>query len=216
MFFYIELELTEWQIGKTENALEQYIVSRVYVFALYPNGDGDVDRDRVIQEHITKLDLIITPSHRDLRIPKTRLGECPWPPAQRELKMLSAYKTPSDKLKCIIRACSVIVNLLSSSSEKVVAADDFVPVLVYVLIKVPLLFVSDYIVVFLVLNSGVDVHLKRFIIFSPTLLHYFRPFNMLTVTVDRGLQEKKVTGGLSSVLPWSLSKQWITRSNSVL
>ncbi|CAL8143674.1 unnamed protein product [Orchesella dallaii] len=128
-------ELSEWQLGKTENALEQYIVSRVYVFALYPNGDGDKDRDRLLRDHIAKIDLVITPSHRDLRIPKSRLGECPWPPAQRELKMLSAYKTPSDKLKCIIKACSVIVNLLSSSSEKVVAADDFVPVLVFVLIK---------------------------------------------------------------------------------
>lgn len=133
---FIFVELSEWQISKTENALEQYIVSRVYLHALYPNGDGDVDRDRVLQEHIGKLEGIVSPSHRDLRIPKNRLGECPWPPAQRELRMLSAYKTPSDKLRCVIRACSVIVNLLSSSSDKVVAADDFVPVLVFVLIKV--------------------------------------------------------------------------------
>ncbi len=53
--------------------------------------------------------------------------------------MLSAYKTPSDKLKFVIRACSVIVNLLSSSSGKVVAADDSVPVLVLVLIEVLLI-----------------------------------------------------------------------------
>jgi len=98
--------------------------------------DGICILRRLLRDHIAKLDVVITPSHRDLRIPKSRLGECPWPPAQRELKMLSAYKTPSDKLRCIIRACSVIVNLLSSSSEKVVAADDFVPVLVFVLIKV--------------------------------------------------------------------------------
>jgi len=83
-----------------------------------------------------RLSGVITPSHKDLRIPKSRLGECPWPPAQRELKMLSAYKTPSDKLRCVIRTSNLIMNLLSSSSEKVVAADDFIPVLVFVIIKV--------------------------------------------------------------------------------
>jgi len=102
---------------------------------LYPNGEADIHRDVLLKEHITKLDAVITPSHRDLRIPKSQLGECPWPPAQRELRMLSAYKTATDKLRCVIRASSLIVNLLSSSSDKVVAADDFVPVLVYVIIK---------------------------------------------------------------------------------
>lgn len=78
---------------------------------------------------------MVTPSHRDLRIPKSHLGECPWPPAQRELKMLAAYKTPSDKLRCVSRVASLIVSLLSSS-DKVVSADDVVPVLVFVIIKV--------------------------------------------------------------------------------
>ena len=91
---------------------------------------------RVLKDHITRLEAVITPSHKDLRIPKSHLGECPWPPAQRELRMLSAYKTASDKLRCVVRASSLIVSLLSSSAEKVVAADDFVPVLVFVIIKV--------------------------------------------------------------------------------
>ncbi len=88
---------------------------------------------RVIQEHIGRISAIITPSHKDLRIPKSRMSECPWPPAQRELKMLSAYRTPSDKLRCVVRTCALIMNL---STERVVAADDFMPVLVFVIIKV--------------------------------------------------------------------------------
>ena len=87
----------------------------------------------MLQEHIARLASIITPGHKDLRIPKSRLLECPWPPAQRELKMLSAYRTPLDKLKCIVRTCALIMNL---STERVVAADDFVPVLVFVIIQV--------------------------------------------------------------------------------
>lgn len=90
----------------------------------------------VLKEHITRLGRIITPNHKDLRIPKAHLSECPWPPAQRELKLLSAYRTAYDKLRCVLRASSLILNLLATSAEKAMAADDFVPVLVYVMIKV--------------------------------------------------------------------------------
>ncbi|XP_021947874.2 receptor-mediated endocytosis protein 6 homolog [Folsomia candida] len=130
--FIGQKELTEWQLGRMENALEQVIVSKIYTHALFPNGDADTHRDVVLHEHIRRLSAIIRPSHKDLRIPKSRLGECPWPPAQRELQMLPAYKTPSDKLRCVVRTCALIMNL---STERVVAADDFIPVLVFVVIK---------------------------------------------------------------------------------
>lgn len=38
-------ELTEWQLGRMENALEQVIVSKIYTHALFPNGDADTHRD---------------------------------------------------------------------------------------------------------------------------------------------------------------------------
>lgn len=39
------IELTEWQLGRMENALEQVVVSKVYLQALYANGDADSHRD---------------------------------------------------------------------------------------------------------------------------------------------------------------------------
>lgn len=63
--------------------------------------------------------------------------EAPWPSAQAEIRTISAYKTPRDKLQCVLRMCSTIMNLLSLANEdSVPGADDFVPVLVFVLIKV--------------------------------------------------------------------------------
>jgi len=35
---------------------------------------------------------VITPDHKDLKIPKMYHLECPWPAAQRELYMINAYK----------------------------------------------------------------------------------------------------------------------------
>lgn len=65
------------------------------------------------------------------------LKEAPWPSAQAEIRTISAYKTPRDKVQCILRMCSTIMNLLSLANEDAVpGADDFVPVLVFVLIKV--------------------------------------------------------------------------------
>ena len=75
-----------------------------------------------------------------LRLPglsQVYLREAPWPSAQSEIRTISAYKTPRDKVQCILRMCSTIMNLLSLANEdSVPGADDFVPVLVFVLIKV--------------------------------------------------------------------------------
>jgi hypothetical protein len=74
------------------------------------------------------------------------LREAPWPSAQSEIRTISAYKTPRDKVQCVLRMCSTIMNLLSLATEdSVPGADDFVPVLVFVLIKVGLtLSVKDF------------------------------------------------------------------------
>ena len=62
--------------------------------------------------------------------------EHPWPSAQAEIRRLAAYKTPQDKVACVVRCSQTIMNLLSlASSKSVPAADDFVPVMVFVIIK---------------------------------------------------------------------------------
>ncbi|XP_071038860.1 GTPase-activating protein and VPS9 domain-containing protein 1 [Parasteatoda tepidariorum] len=127
---------SEIQIEHAKAVIEHSVMSRIYTFALHPNGDGDVLRDKVLHEHMQKLSQVITPDHKDLRIPKIYHSECPWPSAQAELVNINAYKTPRDKIQCVLRCCNTIMNLLSMASNKSVpAADDLMPVLVYVLIK---------------------------------------------------------------------------------
>lgn len=73
------------------------------------------------------------------------LKEAPWPSAQSEIKTINAYKTPRDKVQCILRMCSTIMNLLSLANEdSVPGADDFVPVLVFVLIRVSVLLIQSF------------------------------------------------------------------------
>jgi len=54
--------------------------------ALYPNHDADISRDKVLQDHIARLKDIVTPGHKDLKIPRRYQYECPWPSAQVKLE----------------------------------------------------------------------------------------------------------------------------------
>ncbi len=130
------LSSTPGQLERCRVAVERSVVSHIYLHAMYPNGDADISRDLVLSEHIGRLSQEITPNHRDLRIGRQYHYEAPWPSAQAELRILAAYKTPKDKVACVVRCSQTIMNLLSlSARNSVPAADDFVPVLVYVILK---------------------------------------------------------------------------------
>ena len=47
------------------------------------------------QQHIRKLSSLMTPTHKDLRIPRIYHFECPWPAAQHDILMINAYKVTS-------------------------------------------------------------------------------------------------------------------------
>ncbi|XP_071569901.1 GTPase-activating protein and VPS9 domain-containing protein 1-like isoform X2 [Temnothorax nylanderi] len=67
------------QLDLARVVVERTVMARVYHNALYPNGDGDVYRDQLLHDHIKKLAKVVTPNHKDLRIPKVYHYECPWP-----------------------------------------------------------------------------------------------------------------------------------------
>lgn len=58
---------------------------------------------RVLNEHIRKLSSLITPSHSAIGIPKAFWVEAPWPFAQQQIAYISAYKTPREKVQCVVR-----------------------------------------------------------------------------------------------------------------
>ncbi|XP_059482165.1 GTPase-activating protein and VPS9 domain-containing protein 1 [Neocloeon triangulifer] len=126
----------ESRLDIARQIVEQTVISRVYMNALYPNGEGDISRDQVLHEHMKHLSEIITLNHKDMRIPKSFQYECPWPSAQAKISVLNACKTPKDKVQCVVDCAKTIMRLLElAHNQSTPAADDFTPVLVYVLIK---------------------------------------------------------------------------------
>ncbi|VDN06515.1 unnamed protein product [Thelazia callipaeda] len=131
-----------WRFANSERiefvkkSVERSLMAQLYVFALYPNGEADQSRDSVFHKSVQKLALEISPDHPQLRISMRLRGECPWPSAQAEIAIMNAYKSPRDKIACIVRCCETIENLIILASERGTAsADDITPVLVYVLIQ---------------------------------------------------------------------------------
>ncbi|XP_058015577.1 GTPase-activating protein and VPS9 domain-containing protein 1 [Ahaetulla prasina] len=127
---------SEEQLQDAQLVIERSVMNRIFKLAFYPNQDGDILRDQLLHDHIQRLSKVVTANHKALQIPEVYLREAPWPSAQAEIRTISAYKTPRDKLQCVLRMCSTIMNLLSLANEdSVPGADDFVPVLVFVIIK---------------------------------------------------------------------------------
>ncbi len=114
--------------------LERLVIARVYRAAMFPNGEVDQFRDTKVQECLSELASVITPSHPLIGIPAIYENECPWTAAQEELSRLNVFKTPRDKLECVKKCLLTIQNLLGLAKSPV-CADDLHPVLIYVIIK---------------------------------------------------------------------------------
>ncbi|XP_055544046.1 receptor-mediated endocytosis protein 6 homolog isoform X2 [Wyeomyia smithii] len=128
--------MTDWQTCEARNCMECILLYRLYDFVMFPNDEGDILRDDVLHEHIGRLAKSITPSHAQLRIPLVYIQEAPWLYAQRQLSFMSAYKTPLGKVECVIKCIKSLLSLLSmGSGSSIPAADDIIPVLIYVIIQ---------------------------------------------------------------------------------
>lgn len=127
---------TQEQIEHARRIIERHVMTQVYWSAFYPNGEADVHRDKLFNEHLKKLSKIITVDHKDLKIPKVYHSEFPWPSAQADLEVINSCKAARDKVSCVVKCCKTIMKLLSIADEKrAPSADDLMPVLVFVIIQ---------------------------------------------------------------------------------
>ncbi|KAH7568430.1 hypothetical protein JRO89_XS07G0297700 [Xanthoceras sorbifolium] len=124
------------EIDSAMEGLEKYVMTKLFTRTFAPLPE-DVKIDQEISEKICFLQTFLRPEHLD--IPAVLQNEASWLLAEKELLKINAFKAPREKLLCIMSCCRVINNLLlnASMSENVVlaGADDFLPVLIYVVIK---------------------------------------------------------------------------------
>ncbi|KAH8103956.1 hypothetical protein BXZ70DRAFT_1005506 [Cristinia sonorae] len=121
--------------------MEKLVMNRLYDFTFTPQvirmvpprpvTSDDLERDRVLSQRIA-LFTWIQPEHLDVPEGEGREGFMMF--AQQELLKINHYKAPRDKLICILNCCKVIFGLIRHL-RKEEGADNFVPILIYVVLK---------------------------------------------------------------------------------
>jgi len=77
----------------------------------------------------------LTPDVLDIK-PELR-NDMIWALARDELKKINSYRTPGEKINCIVKSAGVIMRYLSleaAKSKECVGADDFLPLFIYVVL----------------------------------------------------------------------------------
>jgi len=96
-----------------------------------PITTDDLERDRVLSQRISLFGWI---EEKHLDVPEGEGSGGFLMFAQQELLKINHYKAPRDKLICILNCCKVIFGMIRHL-QKEEGADNFVPVLIYVVLK---------------------------------------------------------------------------------
>ncbi|KAJ2731953.1 hypothetical protein IW152_004166 [Coemansia sp. BCRC 34962] len=127
-----------------ENAregIEKLVMNRLFPLCFSPATSDDADKDHVLRE---KMSLFRWIAEDHLDIPKSPQNAAFMHFAKSELLKINNFKSPRDKVICILNCCTVIYGLLRNMRPKAahlptspmedVGADKFLPLLIYVVI----------------------------------------------------------------------------------
>ncbi len=128
----------EWQ--NTLEGLEKFVMMKLYSHT-FQSADQDAAIDARLSEKIKKLSFL-RPGHLDVkRCAPDQLQR--WKRAGGELLKINKFKSPRDKIVCILNCCRLITYLLaekgvvdeSGNPLPQVGADELVPSLIYIVLK---------------------------------------------------------------------------------
>ncbi|OWB68043.1 hypothetical protein B5S30_g3414 [[Candida] boidinii] len=133
------------EFDNCKEGLEKLIMSRIYnqVFApaiperkITPSHKEDLKKDKKFYENVRLFDWI-TLKHLDVPIkidPESTFLKL----ASNELTKINDYKSPRDKIICLLNCCKVIFGLIRQQKKQHKLeenADSFVPILIYVILQ---------------------------------------------------------------------------------
>jgi len=129
-----EAEADEQGILNASEGLEKLVICKLYT-KVFGTFDSDQEDDVTLKTHIDGLSWV-TLEH--LGIPEIEVSL--WPRVIEELRQMDAYKSPCDKLTCVVNTCHVINDVLKRTQAELgtsrpLSADDFLPLLIYAIIK---------------------------------------------------------------------------------
>ncbi|XP_059483544.1 rab5 GDP/GTP exchange factor isoform X2 [Neocloeon triangulifer] len=114
---------------------EKYIMTCLYTSLFCPPSTTDEEKDLAIQNRIRQLNWV-NAKHLDCRITETdpEVRELVYTAITEILSMDSA-KSPPEKLSCVVKCCGAIFKLLQVAQGGPASADEFLPALIFVVLK---------------------------------------------------------------------------------
>mmetsp|Transcript_25879 Transcript_25879/g.56232 ORF Transcript_25879/g.56232 Transcript_25879/m.56232 type:complete len:345 (-) Transcript_25879:47-1081(-) len=124
----------EWD--QTVEGLEKFVMCKIEKKAFQPSKQFK-HLDLKIKQRIQALSFL---SRDHLEIRQMGAQWLPiWQKAGAELSKINHYRSPRDKIVCILNCCRVITTILKDSAaeqgDKLPGADEFLPALIYVILK---------------------------------------------------------------------------------
>ncbi|RHY31072.1 hypothetical protein DYB32_003779 [Aphanomyces invadans] len=120
------------------DGIEKYVMDKLADVPLHklPESAAWKAEDAALWRRMQVLSQFITPDMLDIK-PSMR-NEVVWSIAQDELRHINEYRSPGDKINCIVRCCSIIFSVLNLARGSDVmsrpGADDFLPVFIYLVL----------------------------------------------------------------------------------
>ena len=139
MEHYIEKHVTfkdasHEKVLSIRDCMERYIFNRIADIA-FKSIEVPEDDEKLVKK--MKILSFLTPDVLDIK-PELR-NDMIWALARDELKKINSYRTPGEKINCIVKSAEVIMRFLSLEAVKKdrnnnVGADDFLPLFIYVVL----------------------------------------------------------------------------------
>lgn len=152
--------VSESKLSKARDGIEKYVMDKVYDVAFNQLSEchqWKKDDDKLLRR-MQLLSVSATPFGRMfmmgfviltcllypqfispdmLDIKPCMRNEVVWSMAEDELRRMNSFRSPGDKINCIVRCCSIIFSVLNLSrgdSGSRPGADDFLPVFIYIVL----------------------------------------------------------------------------------
>lgn len=114
---------------------ERYLMVNLYSRLFCPPSTNDEEKDLIIQERIRKLSWV-NAHHLDCCISETSIEVRDLVyTAINDLLGMDSMKAPQEKLQCVVRCCRSVVEVLQHCQGGPVSADEFLPALIFVVLK---------------------------------------------------------------------------------
>eukprot|EP01116_Phalansterium_solitarium_P018099 TRINITY_DN4667_c1_g1_i1.p1 TRINITY_DN4667_c1_g1~~TRINITY_DN4667_c1_g1_i1.p1 ORF type:complete len:458 (-),score=150.79 TRINITY_DN4667_c1_g1_i1:103-1476(-) len=130
-------------MGQLVGELRSYLFRKLFKHVLsFTKAEDEALSRRIERMHWLSL--------RNLEIPEDCFNEDLWLAAKHEFESIPLVSTPTEKLVCILNCCKILVCMLEESGS-MAGADDFLPLLVYLIAKINvsnlqsiIYFIEDY------------------------------------------------------------------------